>query len=326
MWTLLQQSPTPNKSTVDKAIVVCPASLVRNWANELIKWLGAGAINPLAIDGSLSKADMIAAVRQWCATTGRSVSQPVIIVSYESLRNLGEQLGQTQIGLLLCDEAHRLKNSDNQTYTQLSKLNVQRRVLLTGTPVQNDLTEYFSLLNFALPGYLGSRLDFRKNYELAIAKGRDADASELQRDKCQEKLKELAVLVNRFVIRRTNDLLTKYRTWRRRCRADAVVPVKYEHVVFCTLSPFQVALYNKMITSPETRALISASGGNPLVAIGMFQKLCNHPDLLDLTNIPDAKEIFPDGYDPNKKRRELVPAFSGKMLVLERCVGNLDAS
>lgn len=264
---------------------------------------------------------MIASVRQWCATTGRSVSQPVIIVSYESLRNLGEQLGQTQVGLLLCDEAHRLKNSDNQTYTSLSKLNVQRRVLLTGTPVQNDLTEYFSLLNFALPSYLGTRLEFRKNYELAIAKGRDADASEVQREKCQEKLKELAVLVNRFVIRRTNDLLTKYRACAvQSAVTDDAVPVKYEHVVFCTLSPFQIALYNKMITSPETRALISASGGNPLVAIGMFQKLCNHPDLLDLTNISDAKDIFPDGYDPNKKRRDIVPAFSGKMLVLERFV------
>ena len=76
--------------------------------------------------------------------------------------------------------------------------------------MQNDLTEYFSLLNFALPGYLGSRLDFRRNYELAIVKGRDSDASESERAACAQKLKELSALVNKFVIRRTNDLLTKY--------------------------------------------------------------------------------------------------------------------
>jgi DNA repair and recombination RAD54-like protein len=76
--------------------------------------------------------------------------------------------------------------------------------------LQNDLTEYFSLLNFALPEFLGTRADFRKNYELAIIKGRDADASEAQREACQQKLGELGALVSKFVIRRTNDLLTKY--------------------------------------------------------------------------------------------------------------------
>ena len=60
----------------------------------------------------------------------------MIIVSYESLRSLVEHLGSTPVGLLLCDEAHRLKNAENQTYTALYSLNVQRRVLITGTPVQ----------------------------------------------------------------------------------------------------------------------------------------------------------------------------------------------
>ena len=78
--------------------------------------------------------------------------------------------------------------------------------------LQNDLTEYFSLLNFALPGHLGSRLEFRKNFEHVIVKGRDADATERDREKSNEKLQELRGLVQKFVIRRTNDLLTKYRT------------------------------------------------------------------------------------------------------------------
>lgn len=175
-----------------------------------VKWLGPGAITPLAIDGSLPKSELHTAIRQWTVATGRSVTQPVIIVSYESLRLLIEQLGDTQVGLLLADEAHRLKNAQNNTYTALNSINVQRRVLLTGTPVQNDLTEYFSLLNFANPGILGTRLEFRKNFENAILKGRDADATPVQQAKCEEKLKELIALVSKFLIRRTNDLLTKY--------------------------------------------------------------------------------------------------------------------
>ena len=176
-----------------------------------VKWLGPTAINALAIDGSMQKAELHANIRQWCSAKGRSIVQPVIIVSYETLRTLADELGESPVGLILCDEAHRLKNSQNQTYTALNALNVQRRVLLTGTPIQNDLTEYFALLDFAVPGYLGTRAEFKKNFENTIMHGRNADATELQIEKCQGKLKELTTLVNRFVIRRTNDLLTKYR-------------------------------------------------------------------------------------------------------------------
>ena len=96
------------------------------------------------------------------------------------------------------------------------------------------------------------------------------------------------------------------------------MPVKYEHVVFCAPSPFQISLYQLVTKSPEVRGAIKESGKNPLVAIGMFQKLCAHPDLLDLSNIPNLKESLPEGYDPFDRRRELMPEFSGKLLVLER--------
>src|SRR6202044_3130150 len=98
-----------------------------------------------------------------------------MIVSYESLRLNVDLIGSTPIGLLLCDEGHRLKNGESQTFTALTSLNVQKRVILSGTPIQNDLSEYFSLLNFANPNYLGTRIDFRKKYEIPILRGRDAD-------------------------------------------------------------------------------------------------------------------------------------------------------
>jgi DNA repair and recombination RAD54-like protein len=70
--------------------------------------------------------------------------------------------------------------------------------------------------------------------------------------------------------------------------------------VFCALSPFQLELYRLLVESPEVRGCIRASGTNPLVAINLFQKLCNHPDLLDLTStdIPGINKIFPEGYFP----------------------------
>ncbi|KAJ4303505.1 DNA-dependent ATPase protein rad54 [Kalmusia sp. IMI 367209] len=318
MWTLLKQSPDAGKSTIQKCVIACPSSLVRNWANELVKWLGPDAITPFAIDGKASKEELIQQIKQWCIASGRSVVRPVLIVSYETLRlNVGE-LAQTPIGLLLCDEGHRLKNGESQTFTALNGLNVQRRVILSGTPIQNDLSEYFALLNFANPNYLGTRNEFRKQFENPILRGRDADATDDDRKKGDERLAELLNLVNKFIIRRTNDILSKY------------LPVKYEHVVFCNLAPFQKDLYNHFIQSPDIKSLLRGKGSQPLKAIGMLKKLCNHPDLLDLpTDLTGCEEFLPEDFVPKDARgrdREVKVWYSGKMLVLDRMLASIRAN
>lgn len=99
----------------------------------------------------------------------------------------------------------------------LNELNVQRRVILSGTPVQNDLSEYFSLLNFANPGLLGSTAEFRKNYEIPILRGRDSEASDQEQEISNQKLAELSGVVSKFIIRRTNDILSKY------CKSFSIV-------------------------------------------------------------------------------------------------------
>lgn len=317
LWTLLKQSPDAGKSTIQKAIVACPSSLVRNWANELTKWLGADAITPFAIDGKASKEELTRQLRQWAIASGRAVTRPVIIVSYETLRLNVEELKHMPIGLMLCDEGHRLKNGDSQTFTALNNLNVSRRVILSGTPIQNDLSEYFSLISFANPEILGTRLEFRKRFEIPILRGRDADATENERQKGDECLSELLAVVNKFIIRRTNDILSKY------------LPVKYEHVVFCNLAPFQLDLYNYFIKSPDIQALLRGKGSQPLKAIGILKKLCNHPDLLSLSeDLPGCEQYFPEDYVPKEARgrdRDIKPWYSGKMQVLDRMLARIRA-
>ena len=315
MWTLLKQSPDAGAPTIGKCVIACPSSLVRNWANELVKWLGKDAITPFAIDGKATKEELTSQLRQWSIASGRAIVRPVLIVSYETLRlNVGE-LANTPIGLLLCDEGHRLKNGESQTFTALNGLKVDRRVILSGTPIQNDLSEYFSLLNFANPNLLGSRNDFRKKYEIPILRGRDAAGSDEDRKRGDECLAELLTIVNKFIIRRTNDILSKY------------LPVKYEHVVFCGLAPFQLDLYNHFIQSPEIKSLLRGKGSQPLKAIGLLKKLCNHPDLLDLsTDLPGSEAFFPDDYVPKESRgrdRDIKCHYSGKMQVLDRMLARI---
>ncbi|ESK94510.1 dna repair snf2 family [Moniliophthora roreri MCA 2997] len=317
MWTLIKQSPHPGKPSIEKCIIACPSSLVRNWANELDKWLGKDAINALAVDGKGGKAELIVKVTQWVAASGRNVIQPVMIVSYETLRTLSEYLANCTIGLLLCDEGHRLKNSESLTFQSLNALNVKRRVILTGTPIQNDLSEYFSLLNFANPNFLGTKNDFRKNFENSIIRGRDASASDQVKAESEKKLKELGSLVTKFIIRRTNDLLSKY------------LPVKYEHVVFCGLSEFQLSLYRLFIRSPEIKALLRGTDSQPLKAINILKKLCNHPELLNLPeDLRGSENLIPEGFQgagsTSKGRSQNVRCnWSGKFVVLERFLHHL---
>lgn len=276
-----------------------------------MKWLGPDAVTPFACDGKATKDELTQQLRGWANATGRAVVRPVLIISYETLRLYVEELKNAPCGLLLCDEGHRLKNGESQTFTALDSLNVQKRVILSGTPIQNDLTEYFSLLNFANPGYLGTRMDFRKKYEIPILRGRDSGGTDDERKKGDERLKELLELVNKFIIRRTNDILSKY------------LPVKYEHVVFCNLAPFQKDLYNHFIQSPDIKNLLKGKDSQPLKAIGLLKKLCNHPDLLDLEkDLPGADRYYPDDFVPKGARsyrdRDVQTWYSGKMVVLDR--------
>lgn len=140
------------------------------------------------------------------------------------------------------------------------QLNCKRRVLLSGTPIQNDLLEYFSLLHFVNQGILGTAQvkprdsiyfndnilinskEFKRRFETPILRGRDADATPDVQKLGQERLKELADLVNRCIIRRTSALLTKY------------LPLKIELVVCCKLSPVQAAIYKKVVSSDAVRS------------------------------------------------------------------------
>lgn len=308
LWTLLKQSGELGKPMINKAIITCPSSLVNNWANELVKWLGEGKCRPLVISESKTKKDKISTVKRWGAAQGKIIN-PVLIISYESLRDLSKVLKASPIGLLLCDEGHRLKNSSSQLFKALSSLTVTRRVILSGTPIQNDLSEYYSLLDFANPGLLGTPNEFRRHYELPILRGRDADASDKERELSDEKVAEFWKIVSKFTIRRTNDILTKY------------LPVKYEHVVFCKLAPLQEALYNVFLTSPEIKTLLRGQGSQPLKAITLLKKLCNHPNLLNLPkDLEGCDSILPSGYSNSGK---VDASYSGKFMVLARMLARI---
>lgn len=263
-------------------------------------------MRPYICDNKGTKQQTTKDIENFVACKGRGIVNPVLIASYESIRIYSAILCKTEIGLLMCDEGHRLKNSESLTYQSLNGLNAKRRIILSGTPIQNDLTEYFSLLSFSIPDVLGTGGEFRKQYELPILRGRDADASEIDRMKGEEKLGELLAVANKFIIRRTADLLTKY------------LPVKYEYVVFCQMTTMQAEIYRYFSKREMDRLNVaengekSKGGQSALKSIMRLKKLVNHPALL-------LRNELADKWIPKDFNFDLCQAeYSGKIFLLEQ--------
>ncbi|XP_055642480.1 DNA repair and recombination protein RAD54-like [Toxorhynchites rutilus septentrionalis] len=315
LWTLLRQGPEC-KPTIGKAIIVCPSSLVKNWYKEFGKWLGC-RINCLAIDGG-SKEKTTADLEQYMANQSLRHGTPVLIISYETFRLYSQILNNSEVGAVLCDEGHRLKNCENLTYQALMGLKTNRRVLLSGTPIQNDLTEYYSLLNFVNPGMLGSTNEFRRQFEAPILRGQNADSTDSERAKAAERLQELTALVNQCMIRRTSSLLTKY------------LPVKFEMVICVKITDIQNELYKCFLQSDSIRrSLLEKSevkaSLTALSNITSLKKLCNHPDLV-YDKIQERAEGFENAYKilpANYSAKEVRPEFGGKLMLLDCMLANI---
>ncbi|CAN0138087.1 unnamed protein product, partial [Ectocarpus fasciculatus] len=171
-----------------KAVVVCPSSLVRNWANEFRKWcpLGGGAV---AVDqAGAAAAQLVADFR-----IGAAARYPILVISYELYRNHGKVINATEgLGLLIADEGHRLKNSaETKTTRALKACPAVMRLVLTGTPMQNDLDEFFAVADFVNPGLLGSLKSFRSRYTRPIKAAWDRDANEDAAELSAERTREL---------------------------------------------------------------------------------------------------------------------------------------
>ncbi|KAF8821638.1 SWI2/SNF2-containing protein RAD54 [Cardiosporidium cionae] len=230
LWTLLKQGFDGNPA-VRKVLVVCPASLVNNWAEEIQKWLkgqcGCTAVADSSREKVISKFLGFRYDRQ----------SHVLISSYETFRMHVDKLNNVPVDLLICDEAHRLKNDRTKITMAIGKIPVKKRLLLSGTPIQNDLDEFYAMVSLCNPNILGEMSQFRKSFANPILIGREPDATESQQNLAAIRLGELSNITNMFILRRTNSLLSN------------VLPPKIIMNIFCRLTPLQTTIYQGFLES-----------------------------------------------------------------------------
>lgn len=171
--TLLRQScyySSMTRGTVDKVLIVCPLSLVSNWRREFRRWIGRSSIGVLAVEGD---------GRTELAQFVSGAQYQVLILGYERLRNCAAELAKVQrsIGLIVCDEGHRLKSANAKTTRCFDVFSTKRRVLLSGTPIQNDLKEFYAMIDFVYPGLFDDYAVFRRVFEDPIVRSRQQHCS-----------------------------------------------------------------------------------------------------------------------------------------------------
>ena len=193
------------------ALVVCPTSLVTNWENEARKF--TPELKTLVLEG----ADR--------AARFKSIADvDMVVTSYALLRRDIDTLREINFSTAVLDEAQHIKNPETQNAQAAFALRAKHRFVLTGTPMENSVRDLWSIMNFALPGYLGDRNDFRERYELPIARGAAPDVQ-----------RRLSRRLQPFLLRRKKRDVAKD------------LPEKIEQVVPCSLTNHQRAAYDRLL-------------------------------------------------------------------------------
>jgi superfamily II DNA or RNA helicase len=197
------------RTVAGTSLIVCPASLLFNWRREAARFVPE--LKLLTLEGSDRHARF------------KELSQHnLVLTSYPLLRRDADLYREFHFGAVVLDEATHIKNPDTQNAQAAMALRANHRFVLTGTPVENSVRDLWSIMNFALPGYLGDRDEFRERYELPISRG-----SQPERERLAKRLRP--VMLRRLKQEVARDL-----------------PAKIEQIAFCDLTAEQRELYAKL--------------------------------------------------------------------------------
>ena len=247
------------------SLIICPTSVVNNWESEAYKFFNE--FNVLRYTGTKREA-IISRVRKLANSASRDSRCVLVITSYDIARRDHEALGEIPWLYVVVDEGHNIKNPDAVRTKKIKTLNGRHKLALTGTPIQNSLEELWSLFDFAMPGFLGTRSQFRELY------GR---SGKVDWDAVRGGKAPLKERINPFVLRRLKE------------HVAADLPPKFVVERRVELTPKQVVLYKSVINSSEFRTLsakVAESGVNqakPLIlaAYSKLRNICNHPTLFE---------------------------------------------
>jgi hypothetical protein len=241
---------TEKRDAVLTSLIVMPLSLIHNWKNEIHKFAPSLSVFKQTGMGRAKSAEELK-------------GYDLVLTTYGVVRNDLDILKAFPFYYIILDESQFIKNPDSKIFQAVRDLNSQHKLVLTGTPVENSLTDLWSQMSFINPGLLGELNFFKREFQEPIERDNDVEA--------QERLKQI---IEPFILRRTKQLVAKD------------LPALTEKVYYCEMTDEQQSLYNEK--KSEVRNMIlenlenKEAGGTKfavLKALMQLRLLANHPVL-----------------------------------------------
>ena len=246
----LLQAERDNGTAAGPTLLICPMSLVGNWQREAARFTPDLSVHVHHGSDRLAGPELAAAV----------ATADLVITTYGVATRDRDALAQVPWSRVVCDEAQNIKNASTRQAQAVRAIPAPARVALTGTPVENRLTELWSIMEFTSPGLLGPAEKFRRRYVIPIERNADAEATE-----------QLKRVTGPFILRRL--------------KTDKAViadlPDKLEMKVWCNLTAEQASLYQATVDDMMARIEAAEPGierrGLVLATMAKLKQVCNHP-------------------------------------------------
>ena len=236
-------------------LIVLPVSLVHNWENEIRKF--APALKVFVYSGARrrEKSSMEDIINNY----------DIILTTYGTVRNDVDELSQYEFFFLILDESQYIKNSESKTYKTVTGIRSQHRIVLTGTPIENSLSDLWAQMNFLNRGLLGSKNYFKQEFLLPIERDKSVDASE-----------KLQKLIQPFILRRTKEEVAKD------------LPSLTQETIVVEMTPEQLEFYEteksavrNVLLQNVQEAGLQKSTFFVLQALTRLRQIAIHPKLID---------------------------------------------
>lgn len=290
------------KLKTNRVLVLCPKSTVLNWFEEFSRWLKGirkeeGRLKVYCFEETDGYNEKCRKLEEWfksdrrcagCLLLGyeafralvnydpnkrKQTTNPALVVKYQN--TIDKCLLEPGADLVVCDEGHIIKNQKSAINRAVRRIQTKRRIILTGTPIQNNLTEYYCMVDFVKPSFLGTEKEFNNRYANPIKAGQCKDSGPQDIKNMKRRAFVLHRKLEKFVQRKEASILKEF------------LPQKYEYVVFVPLTECQEKLYEVFL---NRCTMGGKNGGKTLLPDYTFlRKIWTHPKVLEMA-WDDAKK------------------------------------
>ncbi|XP_029324727.1 DNA excision repair protein ERCC-6 isoform X2 [Mus caroli] len=276
-------------------IIVCPTTVMHQWVKEFHTWWPPFRVAVLHETGSYAhKKERLIRDIVYC--------HGVLITSYSYIRLMQDDISRHDWHYVILDEGHKIRNPNAAVTLACKQFRTPHRIILSGSPMQNNLRELWSLFDFIFPGKLGTLPVFMEQFSVPITMGGYSNASPVQVKTAYKCACVLRDTINPYLLRRMKSDV----------KMSLSLPDKNEQVLFCRLTDEQHKVYQNFI---DSKAVYRILNGENQIFSGLvaLRKICNHPDLF--SGGPKSVSGLPEGELEEEQfghwRR------SGKMIVVE---------